>query len=176
MTSASKLVLIVAIAAVCGSGAVYGQGKVNYQAPAPAPAPAGPVELRVSVPLFEPLDGLTMDMKQLLFELGYLDSPTSINCSPLTYRFCLEVAVKCHSQRRYADSRAFVRRAIAIRPTTSALYLQALDELALGLCDDAVVSLQRLRADDTVQVNYDWLREKLSSPLSVRANLILEAM
>lgn len=144
-------------------------------APAPAvviePAPAIVVEQ-----LFVPPTGLTMDVRRLLWELGYLASPNSVANYPFTYRFCLEVAVKCHAQGRYTDSLAFIQRAVSIRPTTSALYLQALNEVALDLSDNAVMTLRRLSAPETIKIEYEWLREKMSSPLTVRINLLLEVL
>lgn len=147
------------------------------QDPEPVP-PASPPAAAVAVPpkpLFVPPEGLTKPVEKLLWELGYQDAPTP-QCIPFGYRFCMEVAVKCHVQRRYVDSLAFVRRALELRETPAALYLKALDELATNRCDDAVETVLKFKATVTGRSDIEWLREKLSSPLTVRLNDLFEEL
>lgn len=153
------------------------------QAPkAPAPVIDSPVEVvvpeaavTVSKPLFVPPAGLTKPVEKLLWELGFLDSPTP-QCTPFGYRFCMEVAIKCHVQRRYADSLAFVQRAVELRETSSALYLLALNQLAMNQCDEAAATVVRFKTTVAGRTDFEWLREKFSSPLTVRLRDLFEEL
>ena len=171
-TSNLRVLLSVGVIVMGTMGTAIGQ---DVPVPA-APGVLDPARVIVPSQLFVPPDGLTMDLKVLLWELGYLPSPDCATCQPLTYRFCLEVAVKCHVQGRFADSLAFTNRAVSIRATSSALYLHALNQLALGQCEDAVVTISRLKAPDTIRIDYNWMREKLSSPLTVQFNYLAEVL
>lgn len=88
----------------------------------------------------------------------------------------MEVAIKCHVQRRYVDSLAFVQRALELRETPAALYLKALDELATNHCDEAAATVLRFKATVAGRTDFEWLREKLSSPLTVRLNELFEEL
>ena len=122
--------------------------------------------------IFMPPTGLTKPVNVLLRELGYLDCCTVASCVPYSYNFCMDVAIKCHVQGRFTDSLAFVRRACEIKTTAPALYLRALNELALNLCDDAASTVVQLNALPNQGIDFGWLREKLSSPLTVRLNAL----
>lgn len=164
--------LLLSISIVC----LWTANVAVAQVPEPAPAIKAPAPA-VVVPkaLFEPPTGLTMPVEKLLWELGFLDTPTP-QCTPFGYRFCMEVAVKCHVQRRYVDSLAFVTRALELRETPAALYLKALDELATNHCDEAAATVVRFKATVAGRTDFEWMREKLSSPLTVRLKDLFEEL
>jgi len=124
--------------------------------------------------LFDPPDGLTIPAKQLLAELGIY---TGRECVPYTQRFCLDVAVNCYLQRRYKDSLAFAKQSIEFEATAAAVFIRALNELALGMCDDAQVSAALLKTLIPLDRGYyRVLRERFSSPRLVRLDLLIEAL
>ncbi|MDB5338806.1 MAG: hypothetical protein JWN70_4425 [Planctomycetaceae bacterium] len=137
----------------------------NFAQVGPGPGPSV-----VKPGIFVPPTGLTKPVDVLLRELGFLDCC----CVPYSYSFCMDVAIKCHVQGRYTDSLAFVVRACEIKTTPAALYLRALDELALNLCDDAASTAMQLKTLPSQGADFGWLREKLSSPLAVRLKALLE--
>lgn len=142
-------------------------------------AQEGPVVPRpetVRSNVFTPPAGLTRPADVLLRELGFLDCCSNASCVPYSYNFCMEVAIKCHVQGRYADSLAFVVRATEIRTTPAALWLRALNELALNQCDDAATTVTQFKSLPGTGVDFGWLREKLSSPLTVRLKALFEAI
>lgn len=130
----------------------------------------------VKAGIFTPPTGLTKPVDVLLRELGFLDCCSGPSCVPYSFNFCMDVAVKCHVQGRYTDSLAFVMRACEIKTTPAALYLRALDELALDLCDDAASTVVQLKALPNQGTDFGWLREKLSSPLTARLKALFEAL
>ena len=129
--------------------------------------PVGP-QTTVKPGIFVPPAGLTKPVDVLLRELGFVDC-----CSPAP---CMEVAIKCHVQGRYADSWAFAARAAEIRMTPAALYLRALDELALNQCDEAAATVVQFNNLPSMGSDITWLREKMSSPLTVRFKALFEAI
>lgn len=124
--------------------------------------------------IFVPPTGLTKPVDVLLRELGFLDCCSGPSCVPYSFSFCMDVAIKCHVQGRYTDSLAFVVRACEIKTTPAALYLRALDELALNLCDEAASTVVHLKALPNQGSDFGWLREKLSSPLTVKLKALFE--
>jgi hypothetical protein len=126
--------------------------------------------------IFVPPTGLTKPVNDLLIELGYLDGITPITSIPYSHNFCMEVAIKCHVQGRYIDSLAFVMRATEIRTTHAALFLRALNQIALNRDDDVATSVSQFNGLRTTGTDITWLREKLSSPLTVRLKALFEAI
>lgn len=144
---------------------------LNFAQEAPAPE-----SVVVRPGIFQPPTGLTKPVDVLLRELGFIDCCSATPCVPYSYHFCMEVAIKCHVQGRYVDSLAFVARATEIRVTPASLFLRALDELALNQCDSAAETVIQLRALPSQGTDFGWLREKLSSPLTVRLKALFEAV
>ncbi len=144
---------------------------LNFAQELPAPAP-----VIVRPGIFQPPTGLTKPVDVLLRELGFIDCCSVAPCVPYSYHFCMEVAIKCHVQERYADSLAFVARATEIRVTPASLFLRALDELALNECDAAAETVLQLKALPSQGTDFGWLREKLSSPLTVRLKALFESV
>lgn len=144
---------------------------LNFAQEAPAPE-----SVVVRPGIFVPPTGLTKPVDVLLRELGFIDCCSATPCVPYSYHFCMEVAIKCHVQGRYVDSLAFVARATEIRLTPASLFLRALDELALNQCDAAAETVVQLKALPSQGTDFGWLREKLSSPLTVRLKALFEAV
>ena len=152
---------------------------LSYSQDPPAPAGVAPVIVTpviVKPGIFEPPPGLTKPVDVLLRELGFVDCCSPPPCIPYSYNFCMEVAIKCHVQGRYTDSLAFVSHAAAIRITPAALYLKALNELAVNECDAAATTVVQFNALPSLGSDITWLREKLSSPLTVRLKALFEAV
>ena len=137
--------------------------------------PVGP-HTTVKPGIFVPPAGLTKPVDVLLRELGFVDCCSPAPCIPYSHNFCMEVAIKCHVQGRYADSWAFAARAAEIRMTPAALYLRALDELALNQCDEAAATVVQFNNLPSMGSDITWLREKMSSPLTVRFKALFEAI
>ena len=135
-----------------------------------------PAPVVVKPGIFVPPAGLTKPVELLLRELGFLDCCSPAPCIPYSHNFCMEVAIKCHVQGRYVDSLAFVARAAEIRTTPAALYLRALNELALNHCDEAAATVVQLNNLPSMGSDITWLREKMSSPLTVRFKALYEAV
>lgn len=151
---------------------------LSYAQDPPAPDGVVPVVVPVIVKpgIFVPPTGLTKPVDVILRELGFIDCCSPPPCIPYSYNFCMEVAIKCHVQGRYVDSLAFATHAAAIRTTPAALYLRALNELAVNQCDDAATTVVQFNALPSMGSDITWLREKLSSPLTVRLKALFEAI
>lgn len=123
---------------------------------------------------FDPPPGLTRPADVLLRELGFLDWCSPSTSVPYTYRFCMDVAIKCHAQGRYLDSYAFSKRAAEIYQSWGALYLRGLNELALNMGEAPAVTALQLKAVPPARSEHFWLREKFAGPLAVRLKMLLE--
>ena len=86
-----------------------------------------------------------------------------------------EVAIKAYQHGYYQDAKALAKHALKSANRPEYLYLEALSELALGECQDALQAARRVKTmRETSALKY--LKERLSGPRVSKLQTLLKAM
>jgi hypothetical protein len=124
---------------------------------------------------FEEPEGLCTPAAELLQALGYSGCCCGDKCFPFTAEMSYEVAIKAYQHGYYQDAKALAKHALKSTSRPEYLYLEALSELALGECQDALQAARQVKTmRETSGLKY--LKERLSGPRVSKLQTLLKAM
>ncbi len=124
---------------------------------------------------FEEPEGLCTPSAELLQALGYSGCCCGDKCFPFTAEMSYEVAIKAYQHGYYQDAKALAKHALKSTSRPEYLYLEALSELALGECQNALQAARQVKTmRETSALKY--LKESLSGPRVSKLQTLLKAM
>ncbi len=124
---------------------------------------------------FEEPEGLCTPAAELLQALGYSGCCCGDKCFPFTAEMSYEVAIKAYQHGYYQDAKALAKHALKSTSRPEYIYLEALSELALGECHDALQAARQVKTmRETSALKY--LKERLSGPRVSKLQTLLKAM